>query len=67
MNYYIQAFKTLKGEFYWRLISKNKKILATSEMYTRKEWCMKTANKLSKSFNTLCKVTFLNLQEDYEE
>lgn len=65
MKYKIEAFRNLNGQFYWHIKSKNRKILAHSEIYTRKEMCLKTANQLAKSLN--CKVTFKDLSEDYEQ
>lgn len=64
MNYLIQSFKTIDGDFYWRLKGKNKQILATSEMYTKKEMCFKTAKKLAKALG--CELIFEDLNKDFE-
>ena len=61
--YSIKVYKN-SNSYTWELLSKNHKIIGSSE-YTRKEMCLKTANKLGKDLN--CEVKFIDLMEDYEE
>lgn len=45
-DFKIEVIKNMNEMFYWQIKSKNKRIVAKSEMYTRKEMCYKTAKKI---------------------
>ena len=64
-EYIIDVFETIYKNFYWRLNGKNYQILATSEIYTRKQMCLKTANKLAKALK--CKIKFKDLTANFKE
>lgn len=63
MSYYIIVNKGL-NYYSWQLMSKNHKIIGSTD-YTRKEMCLKTANKLARALK--CRIEVKDILEDYEE
>lgn len=43
----IQILKSKNGQFYWRIVARNGRILATSETYKSKQGCELTANRVA--------------------
>jgi hypothetical protein len=44
----IEVYKAKNGQWYWRLMSSNRHVLATSETYTRKFTAMRIARNVGK-------------------
>ena len=40
----IQILKSKNGQFYWRIVARNGRILATSETYKSKQACKRTVD-----------------------
>ena len=42
----IQILKSTNGQFYWRIVARNGRILATSETYKSKQACKNTVTSV---------------------
>lgn len=42
----VEVVRNLEDRYYWQIKSRNKKIVAKSIIYTRKEMCVKMATKI---------------------
>lgn len=64
-EYSIKVFKTLNNNFFWILKGENRKVLARSENFTRKEMCWRTAKKIA--YKIGCGINFIDMNECWDE
>lgn len=64
-EYSINVFKSLNNNFYWELNGINRKILARSNNFTRKEMCWRMASKIAHKMD--CSISFIDMNKDWEE
>jgi len=55
----IQILKSKNAQFYWRIVARNGRILATSETYKSKQSCLHTAEKVLDTISS----TVIDLQD----
>ncbi len=61
----IIVYKSMLGNFYWNLVSKNGKKIAESIVLPHRQSCYKIVNPIAKKLG--CKVKFVDIEQDYEE